>query len=164
MTGETNVSRRNVVKGIAWATPAVMVATALPAYAASPGCLTVTIAQDGQWSGWSWAFTWEEPFRISRVLTLKVTFKVRPGCTVVLKAIPPSALALTRPGTTYAASITAGLPITARTLTSDYTVTIKATVYSTGTWPNQAALTYGFEGASASQIITRTATTGLVNP
>lgn len=42
MTEKTTISRRTVAKGIAWSVPAVAVSAAVPAYAASPICVTVT--------------------------------------------------------------------------------------------------------------------------
>lgn len=76
----STVSRRTVVKGIAWATPVVAVSTAIPAYASSPGCLTVT-GKCYQPVGVSWTtFTYY----------IEITFTIRAGCTVVLNAIQAS--------------------------------------------------------------------------
>lgn len=46
MTEKTTVSRRTVAKGLAWSVPAVAVAAATPAYAASPICIEVTYGGD----------------------------------------------------------------------------------------------------------------------
>ncbi len=55
------ISRRTVVKGAAWAVPAVPLVVATPAYAASPQCITLTITGTAcRWTGagnnWSYYF------------------------------------------------------------------------------------------------------------
>lgn len=44
-TGERKLSRRTIVAGIAWSVPVIAVATATPAYAASPGLGPITVSK-----------------------------------------------------------------------------------------------------------------------
>lgn len=142
MTEKLSVSRRTVVKGIAWGTPAVAVATAIPAYAASPGCLVSVKARFVSWGRLHGAFY--------RRLTLAFDFEVRAGCTVQLDAIAESDIRITNGSTVYEMWGIMGTLIGAgRTLSGGTTtLTFSSNVWFkwigglTWDWPNLAELTY----------------------
>ena len=151
MTEKLSVSRRTVVKGIAWGTPAVAVATAIPAYAASPGCLVSVKARFVSWGSLESSI-----LGLYRRLTLAFDFEVRAGCTVQLDAIAESDIRITNGSIVYEMwGITGTLIGAGRTLSGGTTtLTFSSNVWFkwvgglTWDWPNHAQLTYSSDSNS----------------
>lgn len=156
MTDETRtagVSRRTVVKGIAWATPVVAVTTAIPAYAASPGCLVSVTGRFVRWGSSHGV--------VRRWLTLEFDFEVRSNCTVQLDAVQLGDLKITRGNENYVPDAVGGDLIgPARTLSPGVT-TLRFEgdmwwQFTEGTWrwPNQAVFTFRSDSNNGSTTVT----------
>lgn len=150
---EKSISRRSVVKGIAWATPVVAMATATPAYAAwSPGCFKgiAWVSSDPGTATGNVGARW-------RTYTIKIRVPVdRPGCTISVSKISlafdtwSGASALR--GT---ATITPALPATAAPGGQEFTivqsVNARYTIPLIAEWPYQVTVVVTVnDGLSAS--------------
>ena len=141
MQAKSNISRRAVVKGVAWAVPAVAVGVAAPAYAVSPGCVT-GITGSGVLTAWVLAD--------HRDYELTIRFEIRPGCSVPINISPYVRLwstALTsRTFDSATWSVVPPVPATL-TATTPFTINVRCNYgwwldHLEARWPNRADISY----------------------
>lgn len=147
MHAKSNISRRAVVKGVAWAVPAVAVGVAAPAYAVSPGCVTGITGSGVQTAGEILQY---------RIYELTITFEIRRGCSVPINISDVRLWNTDRPSRAFpraTQSISPSVPATL-TETTSFTIEVRSN-YGwwlnpfEALWPNQADIYYTIDGAEA---------------
>lgn len=147
MQAKSNISRRAVVKGVAWAVPAVAVGVAAPAYAVSPGCVT-GITGSGVLTAWALAQY--------RDYELTIRFEIRPGCSVPINISNVGLWNTDLAERTYPSAMGNIVPLVpaALTATTSFTIDVRSK-YNWWVnpveprWPNQAYIYYTIDGVEA---------------
>ena len=147
MQAKSNISRRAVVKGVAWAVPAVAVGVAAPAYAVSPGCVT-GITGSGVLTAWSLAS--------HRDYRLTITFEIRSGCSVPINISDVRLWNAGPPTRTYPHETLSIYPSVSATLTTttSFTIDVRSNFDWLANpiaplWPNEADIYYTIDGVVA---------------